>query len=262
VRTTRKEERTNFGGEEKIADSQMWTKAGFSSAALIIVVLLILLTGFIAWAILSLPVQGTSLKTQVFASMEYSGLRNPVTAVLLNFRAYDTLLEITVLFLAVLGVWSLGTLRIPDPVQPSELFLPALLRMLLPVMVVTAGYLLWAGAHLPGGAFQAGAVLGAAGIFLLLTEVRFASIIASWPLRIALAAGVAVFTGVALGTMMLGGHLLEYPRDWAGTLILLIESVAALSIAITLVVLFIGGRPSRADRTVSVKTTGEKKEQP
>ena len=232
------------------------------SAKLIIILLLMALTGLFAWAILSLPLNGTSLRTQVFANIGHSGVSNPVTAVLLNFRGYDTLLEITVLFLAVLGVWSLGTIHIPDLLQPAGLFLMALLRILLPAMVLTAGYLLWAGAHAPGGAFQAGAVLGGAGILLLLTEVRFASTIDWWPLRTLLSAGILVFTGVGLGSMALGGRLLEYPRDWAGTLILLIESAATLSIGVTLMVLFVGGKPSKADGTVSMKSTGQCEDKP
>ena len=231
-------------------------------AKLIIILLLMALTGLFAWAILSLPLNGTSLRTQVFANIGHSGVSNPVTAVLLNFRGYDTLLEITVLFLAVLGVWSLGTIHIPDLLQPAGLFLMALLRILLPAMVLTAGYLLWAGAHAPGGAFQAGAVLGGAGILLLLTEVRFASTIDWWPLRTLLSAGILVFSGVGLGSMALGGRLLEYPRDWAGTLILLIESAATLSIGVTLMVLFVGGKPSKADGTVSMKSTGQCEDKP
>ena len=187
-------------------------------------------------------------------------MSNPVTAVLLNFRGYDTLLEIVVLFLAVLGAWSLGIVQLPYPLHPAGLFLSALLRILLPAMVLTAGYLLWAGAHAPGGAFQAGAVLGGAGILLLLTEVRFASAIVNWPLRTLLSAGILVFTGVALGSMVFGGRLLEYPRHWAGILILVIETAATLSIGLTLTVLFIGGRPSEADRTLSVKSTGKRKD--
>jgi multisubunit Na+/H+ antiporter MnhB subunit len=46
-----------------------------------------------------------------------SGVSNPVTAVLLNFRAYDTLLELAVLMAAILGIWSTG------PAVPG--FLPA-----------------------------------------------------------------------------------------------------------------------------------------
>ena len=231
-------------------------------AKLIIIVLLMALTGLLVWAMLSLPLDGTSLRTQVFANIGHSGVSNPVTAVLLNFRGYDTLLEITVLFLAVLGVWSLGTIHIPDLLQPAGLFLMALLRILLPAMVLTAGYLLWAGAHAPGGAFQAGAVLGGAGILLLLTEVRFASTIDWWPLRTLLSAGILVFSGVGLGSMALGGRLLEYPRDWAGILILLIESAATLSIGVTLMVLFVGGRPSRVDGTVSMKPAGQREDKP
>jgi len=229
------------------------------STKLIIMVFLVALTGLIAWAILSLQFNGPSLRPQVFASIGNSGVSNPVTAVLLNFRGYDTLLEIVVLFLAVLGTWSLGIVQLPDPLHPAGLFLSALLRILLPAMVLTAGYLLWAGAHAPGGAFQAGAVLGGAGILLLLTEVRFASAIFSWPLRTLLSAGTLVFTGVALGSMVLGGRLLEYPRHWAGILILVIETAATLSIGVTLTVLFIGGRPSEDDRPLWVKSTGKRK---
>ena len=232
------------------------------SAKLIIIVLLMALAGLLAWAILSLPLDDVSLRTRVFANLGHSGVSNPVTAVLLNFRGYDTLLEITVLFLAVLGVWSLGTVQILDKVQPEGSFLMALLRILLPAMVLTAGYLLWSGAHSPGGAFQAGAVLGGAGIMLLLAEVRFAPAISGWPLLIALSAGILVFTGVALASMALGGRLLEYPRDWAGILILVIESAATLSIGVTLVVLFVGGRLSKADGNVSVKSAGPREDKP
>jgi multisubunit Na+/H+ antiporter MnhB subunit len=237
-------------------------KGGLSSASPMIILLLVVLTGFLGWAIVSLPVQGTSLRTYVLANIAHSGVHNPVTAVLLNFRGYDTLLEITVLFAAALAVWSLGTVQIPEPVQTAAPFLTALLQVLLPAMVLTAGYLLWVGAHAPGGAFQAGAVLGGAGILLLLAEVRLASPVARWPLRTALTAGVSVFTAVGLGSMMLGGRLLEYPRGWAGTLILLIESAAALSIGITLMVLFIGGRPSEADGGVSLQSHRQREEQP
>jgi multisubunit Na+/H+ antiporter MnhB subunit len=230
------------------------------SAKLIIIVLLVALAGLLAWAILSLPFHGASLRAQVFTNLGNSGVSNPVTAVLLNFRGYDTLLEIVVLFLAALGAWSLGTVQLPDTMHPARPFLSALLRILLPAMVLTAGYLLWAGAHAPGGAFQAGAVLGGAGILLLLTEVRFASAIVRWPLRTALSAGILVFTGVALGSMALGGRLLEYPPHWAGVLILVIEIAATLSIGVTLMVLFIGGRLSEADGTLSVKSTGQRKD--
>ena len=40
-----------------------------------------------------------------------TGLGNPVTAVLIAYRAFDTMLEKVVLVLAVVGVWSLAADR-------------------------------------------------------------------------------------------------------------------------------------------------------
>jgi multisubunit Na+/H+ antiporter MnhB subunit len=214
-----------------------------SSSASLNILLVLIPAVLIGWALWSLPVPNPSPMSQVFSNMERSGVSNPVTAVLLNFRGYDTLLEIAVLFLALLGVWSLGTVDAPDQAQDAGPFLTALVRILLPTMMVTAGYLLWVGAHAPGGAFQAGAVLASAGILLVLTRTRFVSVPAGWPLRASLTLGLSCFVLVALVCMVLGGQLLEYPEDWAGPLILLIESLAALSIGATLIALFLGGRP-------------------
>ena len=114
--------------------------------------------------------------------------------------------------------------------------LVALARLLLPVMVVTAGFLLWLGAQAPGGAFQAGAVLGAAGVLWQLAGGVLPA--GSRTARIVLSAGFAVFLAVAVGTMLLEGHLLQYPRAQAGGLILIIESAATVSIGLTLAALF------------------------
>ena len=95
-----------------------------------------------------------------------SGVSNPVTAVLLNFRAYDTLLELAVLLTAVLGIFALGPAR-PGYRSAGPVF-DSLAHWLVPVLILTAGYLLWVGAHAPGGAFQAGAILAAAGVVLRL----------------------------------------------------------------------------------------------
>ena len=196
----------------------------------------------LAYAVLSLPHVATGLNDAVGDRLALSGVDHPVTAVLLNFRGYDTLLEMVVLLLVLVGVWSLS-------VAPSEheaeagAVLDYLVRFLVPLMVLIAAYLLWAGAHAPGGAFQAGAVMGAAGVLLVLSGRRLPASLAGWPLRLTLVAGVAVFTAVAAGVMSTGASLLEYPSQWAGGLILLIEATATLSIGATLAALFLGGRP-------------------
>jgi hypothetical protein len=84
-----------------------------------------------------------------------------VTAVLLNFRGYDTLLEIAVLTSALVGVWALGPAPRIKETTPSPVLL-GMNSVLIPLAPMICAYLLWAGARAPGGAFQAGAVLAAA----------------------------------------------------------------------------------------------------
>lgn len=62
-------------------------------------------------------------------------------------------------------------------------------------------------------------------------------------LRLGLVLGLAVFVTVAVAVMADGGKLLDYPRAHAGSLIMLIESAALISIGLTLAALFVGGRP-------------------
>jgi hypothetical protein len=111
---------------------------------------------------------------------------------------------------------------------------------------VLAGYLLWLGAHAPGGAFQAGALLAGAGVMLALSEVRPLGALAPTALRLVASLGVAVFLAVALLVMGDGRRLLEYPVEWAGLLILLIESAATVAIGMTLTYLFLGDAPRRS----------------
>ena len=108
------------------------------------------LGAFLLWSVLSLPPGWRGLSSETAAAMPRSGVVNPVTASLLNFRGYDTLLEIAVLMLAVLGVWTLNAEPMP-PAEPAGPILDVLVKALLPPMVVVAGYLLWAGGHAPGG---------------------------------------------------------------------------------------------------------------
>ncbi len=213
-----------------------------------LVALLSILVAALGYAASSLPLSAPGLSEQVTLNLETSGVSNPVTAVLLNFRAYDTLLELGVLLLALFGVWSLG--GIPKYHEsPPGIVLNTLSHLLIPLLILVAGYLLWVGSHAPGGAFQAGSVLAASGVLLLLTGWHLDAKFAGLPLRLAIVIGLGVFVLVATMSILLGGELLEYPLPYAAILILLIEAAATLSIAITLAALFMGGRPEvGADR--------------
>lgn len=190
------------------------------------------------------------LRTLVDASVDASGVTHPVTAVLLNFRAWDTLLELLVLLFALSGLRQLfprgeaqagadaATSRWPE----SLALMSAWARVLAPLLVVTGGYLLWRGSSAPGGAFQAGSLLAAAAVILRLTgllpPLRWSS---AW-LRLSVVAGVLFFLSVAAATAFWGEGWLDYPAAYSGLLILAIEIVATLSIAITLSLLVIGER--------------------
>jgi len=221
-----------------VADRR-WLSLAFRLALFL---LLLALAGGLGYAMLSLPDQVPGLSEQVSANMTTSGVRNPVTAVLLNFRAYDTLLELGVLLVALLGVWSLGSAAVHRSVAPEPV-LSFLAGMLVPIMILMAGYLLWVGANAPGGAFQAGSVLAASGILLLLSGKRLPVRLMGWPLRVVLVFGLGAFVAVGVTLLPVGGVFLQYPPGLAGGLILFIEAAATLSIGVTLAALFLGGRP-------------------
>lgn len=199
----------------------------------------------LAAALLPLP-DNAGLRAPVAEHMHVSGVDHPVTAVLLNFRAYDTFLELGVLLIAVLGAWSLGR-HTPLPARPVPgPVMPGTIRLLIPAAVVIGVYLLWAGSHAPGGAFQAGAVLGAAGVLWALSRPRTLPAPPPPLLRLGLAAGVALFLLVGTAGLVLGFGFMGYAPGQAYLFILLIETAATVSIALTLVALFLGGAPGAA----------------
>jgi len=200
------------------------------------------LLGGLTLAAWQLPTPG--LGHEVLAALKDSGVDHPVTAVLLNFRALDTLLEIGVLLLAAVTIWSLGPAPSPlVPAMPSPA-LPALGRLLFPVFVLVTGYLLWRGSHAPGGAFPAGAVLGAGAILMLLAGARpwiRSSEHGVW--RWILSLGLAMLLAAAVTGTLSGLAFFEYPPGTAGPLILVLEVAAGLSIALLLFALYLRGEP-------------------
>lgn len=204
------------------------------------------LFGLLAWGLHHLPAHPAGLTAQALAALPRSGVSNPVTAALLNYRGYDTLLEIAVLLLAVIGVWSLRAMPVGGPEARGAPVLGALLRLIVPLLLLLGGYLLWIGAFAPGGAFQGGALLGGALVLLLLGGLGGALLGRAGLWRVALSAGLVVFIAIGAASMAVTGALLQYPEGLAGTLILAIESAALVSIGLTLGAMFHGGRPVRA----------------
>ncbi len=200
------------------------------------------IAGGLAAVLLVLPEPSGDLPARVVAALPDSGVDHAVTAVLLNFRGYDTFLELLVLLLALVGVRSMGALPRRDSSEAPSPVLEELLRRLAPLLVLVAAYLLWVGKQAPGGAFQAGAVLGAAGVLLLLTERPVEAVVPPALLRLLPVLGVLSFALIGAALAVGEGAFLAYPPRIAGTLILVIEGFATLSIATILVMLFVGAR--------------------
>jgi multicomponent K+:H+ antiporter subunit A len=148
------------------------------------------------------------------------GGRNAVNVILVDFRAFDTLGEITVLAMVGLAARALlDPLVLEGPSRDAEgrswaaerhpLFLEMLMRPLLPLALLVSVYIFLRGHHLPGGGFVAGLVTGVALILQYLASgIAFAS--ARLPQRPSrwLAVGLACAAGVGAAGWWFGAPFL------------------------------------------------------
>jgi multisubunit Na+/H+ antiporter MnhB subunit len=200
-----------------------------------------------------LPEEPPSLAAEAMRALPESGLGNPVAGVLFVFRAFDTLLEKLVLLLALLGVWSLAKDEAwgsnPDfrPVPQEDSVLPLLARTLPPVGITYAIYMTWAGADVPGGAFQGGTVLAAMWILVVMAGLSRFPRTGLPAIRWAAVAGPIVFLLIGLSGFVWPGLFLAYPQGLAKPLIVVMEIALTLSIGVILGLL-VAGPPALADK--------------
>ncbi|TVQ88657.1 MAG: sodium:proton antiporter, partial [Chromatiaceae bacterium] len=81
--------------------------------------------------------------------------------------------------------------------------------------LLAAGYMLWVGFDAPGGAFQAGALLGAAGVLLRLAGDPTGGLPGPLVQRWLVGSGVAGFVLVGLGLLLSGRGFLNFPTGAA-----------------------------------------------
>jgi len=203
------------------------------------------LAAALVWAWFSLPVPERP-GPEIAAALPRAGVENPVTAVLLNFRGWDTLLESIVLLAALIGVWMLARDESwHSPIGLSQHarrggVMAGFGRVLPPVGLLVGVYLVWAGADRPGGAFQGGTVLAAVGLVAAMAGLARPPRIGAPAWHAALVVGPAVFLAAGLAGAVLGAGFLTFPPAAAKTAILIIEAALTLSIAVTLAFLVLG----------------------
>jgi multisubunit Na+/H+ antiporter MnhB subunit len=208
-------------------------------------------TAALAAAVLALPDPAPTLAPATAAHIAATGVGNPITAVLLAFRAIDTLLEAIVVLFALIGVWSLapdrawggrpGRLQRADP----DGVLAYLARLLPPVGLVVGVYIFWIGADLPGGKFQGASILAAMWLLAVMAGLVDTPRISRTWLRLALVAGPVVFIAVGGAGAAVAGAFLAYPEGLAKPLIKLVEWALLPSLAATLA-LVLAGPPERS----------------
>jgi multisubunit Na+/H+ antiporter MnhB subunit len=197
-----------------------------------------------------LPEPAPTLATQAAANMAATGLQNPVTAVLMAYRAVDTLLEVVVLLLALFGMWSLGPDRLwgglpyRSGLSDPDGLLTFVAQLLVPVGILVGIHIFWTGSVAPGGEFQGATILAAMWILAAVAGLVDAPAASRRWLRVLLVAGPAVFLATGLAGFAIAGSFLAYPASYAKILILIIEMPLTLSIAATLALL-VAGPPER-----------------
>jgi multisubunit Na+/H+ antiporter MnhB subunit len=204
------------------------------------------LAAVLAWAVADLPREPGALSEAAASRMPETGVTHPVTGVLLAFRAYDTWLEVCVVLVACVG--ALAVARRHDvrdrriaSADPLLLWMTALVT---PLGALAGGLLLWLGSSAPGGAFQAGAVLGATLLLLWLSARPSAASLAGVGLHLPLVVGAAAFAGAGAAPLLAGRGLLDLPQRGAGDVIVAIEAAVMVSVAVGLALLVLAGRPA------------------
>ncbi|NOX45086.1 MAG: hypothetical protein GXO72_05090 [Caldiserica bacterium] len=120
----------------------------------------------LVYGLIAIPPRGAAPPWRDLAAAYGAG--NGVAAVVLGARLYDTLLEVLVFALAMVGVrYTLHPLgRWREPAIPERGVVREMADVLLPVVVVFSVYLAASGHLGPGGGFPAGAIAGS-GLLLL-----------------------------------------------------------------------------------------------
>lgn len=215
------------------------------AAVLSVVVTLALMVG-----VLFLPDPAPTLAPQVMSNLPATGVGNPITGVLLAFRALDTLLEAIVLVIALIGVWSLAPDRAwggrPGPryeADPNGM-LAYLARLLPPIGIVIGIYIFWAGADHPGGKFQAATILAAMWLLVQMAGLGDSPRSDNGWLRAGVVIGPLIFIAVGLLGLWTVGHFLGYPEAWAKPMIVAVE-VALMPTLVLVLALLMNGVPAR-----------------
>jgi len=204
---------------------------------------------FPAWGDPNSPASSHLSPHYITQAVEETEVPNLVTAVLADYRSYDTMFEATVIFCAGIACFLLlrsfltqkkgmyfrhiptGVIihfkklkHIPEDTEelelidtqwvPFDLIIKTISRILIPFIQLFALYVVIHGDFSPGGGFQGGVIFGAS-IILLAISYNLSTAISKVQeklLGILCALGVIIYSGIGILCLVLGGNLLDYSQ--------------------------------------------------
>lgn len=167
------------------------------------------------YAVLTRPFD-TIADYYIATSKSHGGGTNIVNVILVDFRGFDTLGEITVLGIAAVAVSAmLHDCQIPRPATSADgtpwsvdshpFLLRVMSRPLLPLLLLVAIYIMLRGHNLPGGGFIAGLVTGVALILQFMAGgLSFASARLKLSFIVTAAVGLAIALATGVASILLG----------------------------------------------------------
>lgn len=139
---------------------------------------------------------------------EETGAANIVTSVVVGYRGFDTLGEVTVLFVAAMGLGAVlsagGRRKERSQVEPASLVLYTGCRFLFPLILLFGVYVFIHGHLSPGGGFQGGAIIASA-FLLIYLGCRGRRIREGWGAATESLGGL-VFVLIGLAGLTAAGH--------------------------------------------------------
>lgn len=161
---------------------------------------------------------------EFFAHAAQAGGKNIVNLIIVDFRGWDTMGEISVLAIAALGIISLAPWRLAaarrkrrdaqEGVPLTSPILRTIARVVSPVIVAYAFLLLATGHYGPGGGFVGGLMVSAA---VVLRSQAFGAILLSRRWDILMAVGLALAAGSSAIPLVVGKPLLQHTLLAIGT---------------------------------------------
>lgn len=196
---------------------------GFSAALIMGLVLFAAESNFPGFADPNSPASLHLSPYYITHTLADTSVPNIVTAVLADYRGFDTMFETAVIFTAGLAV--IAILRRPrrsdltdllPPVSISEGYRDNIIRFisrqLVPFMQLFALYVVAHGHHSPGGGFQGGVILGASFILLAISydlKLVLAKMNEKWNILLG-NIGVLIYAGIGFVCLLLGANFLDY----------------------------------------------------